>query len=123
MRGLLDIEGPTALESIGRGFADVYEPARMGWEYWRNGPDAGRQYRDLKRSEEGLYRRGLANQPGNVIQFDPWRVVGRAAVAAPFLGGVGSALGGLQSNMAWESYDTFRRAYELYKAGLLGPSK
>lgn len=120
-KGLLDIEAPTALESIGRGYMDVYEPFRQGWEYWRNGPEGGRQYRDQRQSEEALYKRGLANQPGNVIAFDPWRVVGRAAVAAPFLGGAGSALSGLQTNMAWESFDSLRRAYDLYKRGLLGP--
>lgn len=121
-KGLLDIEEPSALESIGRGYMDVYEPFRRGYEYWRNGPAAGRAYADQQRAEEGLYRKGLTN-PGNPFGFDPWRVVGRSAVAAPFLGGASAAMGALQSNMAWESFDSFRRAYELYKRGLLGPGK
>jgi hypothetical protein len=114
-----DDEAPSTLASIGRGYMDIIEPLRQGFEYLWSGPEAGKAYREKKRAELELYRRGLLSDPTNPFAFDPWRVVGRTAVGAPFLGGGATIGAALHGNMMWETIDTARRAYELYSKGLL----
>jgi hypothetical protein len=94
-RGLLGIpEPPTAMESLGRGAMDVWEPIKQGW-YNMTDPAQAQAYRQQRAENERLYQTGFLGEPpppGAPMPPDMWRAQGRAAVLAPlFIPGIAAS--------------------------------
>ncbi len=88
--GIPAAEAPPTMARIGRGMVDVWEPFKQMYLNAYH-PALADAYRVQRREDEQLYQRGLLSgnpQPmtsAAPADDDTWRMVGRGAVAAPFL--------------------------------------
>ena len=77
------LEPPNAIERIGRGMADMYEPAKSLYYGLLGRPGQQEQYDAQRKQEEALYLRGLlgAGIPEQLRGAVPdvWRAVGQSA--------------------------------------------
>ncbi len=100
-----NIQPPSALARIGRGFTDMYEPVVSAW-YGLTNPAMQKQYDAQRDQNDALYLRGLLGTaiPPNLRGAVPdlWRGLGQAAPLFPLgpLGGIRSLAAKDLANLA-----------------------